>query len=173
MHHSATTTALTALVAFGFGLAAHGVGDHWIQTHTQACTKAMDRPGCDRTRAVWACARHVLTWSATVLAFISLAGWWLALPLRPGWLAAGMTINAVTHFIADLRTPLVRIAEFLGRGGYISHVQVDRGAGRGVESTGPGTALFHLDQPWHIAWHGVSSLVMAGPPAAVSALVLA
>ena len=162
MHHIAYAQALTTLVAFSFGYAGHLIGDHWIQTHVQACEKALDRPGCRRLAAVWACAKHVLTWSAAVLTFICLAGWWLDLPLRPGWVAAGMALNAVTHFIADLRTPLIWLGRLLGRGGYIEHVQVHRG--KTVEKTGPGTALFHLDQSWHIAWLAVSALVMAGPP---------
>jgi hypothetical protein len=165
MHYLTVTQALTTLIAFGFGLAGHYIGDHWIQTHGQACNKALDRPGCHIPSAVWACAKHVITWSATVTGFVALAGWWLALPLRPGWLAAGMTVNAVTHFVADLRTPLIWLGRLAGRGSYIDHIQVNRG--KTVEKVGPGTALFHLDQAWHIGWLAVSALLIGGPPAAL------
>lgn len=162
-----TTTAatLTALIAFCFGLAGHYVGDHWVQTSAQACDKALDRPGCNVLAALLACARHVLGWSTTVSMCIAGACLWLGLPMRPGWFAAGMLLNAVSHFAADLRTPLIWLARRLGRGGYLDHVQVHRG--KTVEKTGPGTALFHLDQSWHILWLGVAALVMAGPPAFV------
>jgi hypothetical protein len=152
--------AIVALVAFAFGLAGHYLGDHWVQTGCQAGKKALN--GAEtKACALWNCAKHVLTWTATVTMFIAGAGWWLHLPLRPGWLAAGITLNAVTHFVADLRTPLIWLARLLGRGGYIDHVNVQRASG--VESTGPGTAIFELDQSWHIAWLAISALVIAGP----------
>jgi hypothetical protein len=154
--------AALALVAFAFGLAGHYVGDHWIQTSPQACRKALNG-GDSRTVAMWHCAKHVVTWAATVTVFIAGAAWWLHLPLRPGWLIAGMTLNAVTHFVADLRTPLIWIVRLVGRGGYVDNCHVVRTAGAPAETTGPGTAAFELDQSWHIAWLAVSALVIAGP----------
>lgn len=168
MPHDVTTAALTALVAFCFGLAGHYVGDHWVQTSAQACEKALDRPGCNILVALYACAKHVLGWSTTVAVCIVGACWWLGLDLRPGWFAAGMALNAVSHFVADLRTPLIWLGGKLGRAGYIAHSQVHRG--KAVEKTGPGTALFHLDQSWHILWLAVSALVMAGPPITITAM---
>lgn len=166
MHQVVIVQAVTTLVYCFFGLAGHYVGDHWVQTNFQACEKALDRPGCRKLIALFACAKHVLGWSTTVAVCIAGASWWLGLPIRPAWFAAGMAINAITHFVADLRTPLIWLGRKLGRGGYIDHVQVHRG--KVVERTGPGTALFHLDQSWHIFWLAVSSLVMAGPPVMIS-----
>jgi hypothetical protein len=163
MHHFDTIAALTTLVAFCFGLAGPYVGDPWIQTSVQACEKALDRPGRNTLVALWACARHVIGWSTTIAVCISGATWWLGLPLRPGWFAAGMALNAVTHYVADLRTPLIWLARIVGRGGYLDHAHVHRG--KTVEKTGPGTALFHLDQSWHVFWLAASALVIAGPPA--------
>lgn len=160
MHDIDTVRAITALVAFAFGLAGHYAGDQWVQTSGQACNKALNGDG-GRMCAIWNCAKHVVTWSAAVTVFIALAGWWLHLPLRPGWLAAGMAVNAVTHFVADLRTPLLWLARLVGRDGYLTAVDVVRRSG--PAATGPGTALFHLDQSWHIAWLAVSALVIAGP----------
>lgn len=154
--------AALALVAFAFGLAGHYVGDQWIQTGSQACRKALNG-GESRRVALWHCAKHVVTWTATVTVFISAAGWWLELPIRPGWLAAGMALNAVTHFVADLRTPLIWLGQLLGRGGYMTSVTVVRVPGGPAEATGAGTALNELDQSWHIAWLAVSALLIAGP----------
>jgi hypothetical protein len=152
--------AVTTAVSFCAMLAGHYIGDHWLQTSGQACKKALNG-GESRACALWHCAKHVITWSASTVAFVSVAGWWLHLPLHLGWLAAGIAVNAVTHFVADLRTPLIRLAQLLGRGGYIEHSQVMRPAG--AQPTGPGTALFHLDQAWHIAWMFVAALLIAGP----------
>lgn len=154
--------AALALTAFAFGLAGHYLGDHWIQTSPQACKKALNGGGT-RACALWHCAKHVTTWTATVTVFIAVAGWWLHLPLKPGWLAAGMALNAATHFVADLRTPLLWLARLLGRGGYLQHATVVRAPAGGADPTGPGTAAFELDQSWHIAWLAVAALVIAGP----------
>jgi hypothetical protein len=153
--------ALLALAAFAFGLAGHYIGDQWLQTHGQACKKSLGGDSCRRV-AMWHCAKHVLVWTATVTVFVVGAGWWLHLPMKPGWLAAGMAVNAITHFVADLRTPLIWIAcRFFNRAAYIDYVNVVRASG--TETVGPGTAVFHLDQSWHIAWLAVSALVIAGP----------
>jgi Protein of unknown function (DUF3307) len=160
MQYDDLVRAATAAIAFGAQLAGHYIGDQWIQTNGQACKKALDGPE-RRAVAMWHCAKHVITWAATVTAFLSGAGLWLHLPLKPGWLAAGIAVNVITHFIADLRTPLIWIGQLLGRGSYIEHSQVMRPDG--AQKTGPGTAIFHLDQSWHIAWLLVASLLIAGP----------
>ncbi len=152
--------AVTAVVAYIGMLSGHGIGDHWIQTSEQACKKALDSDettGCSMRH----CAKHVASWTAVTTAFVLAACWWLRLPLEPGWVAAGMTVNATTHFVADLRTPLVWLATRLGRGGYVDFVQVVRPAR--ADQYGPGTAVFHLDQSWHKAWMLPAALLTAGP----------
>jgi hypothetical protein len=160
MQYDDLVRAATAALAFAAMLAGHYIGDQWVQTSGQACKKALngaESRGC----AVWHCAKHVTTWSVTTVVFLVGACWWLHLPVRPGWLAAGVAVNAVTHFVADLRTPLIWLALRLRLGGYIEHAQVVRPAG--AERTGPGTGLFHLDQSWHIGWLLVAALLVAGP----------
>jgi hypothetical protein len=163
VHEDDLIRAVTAAVAFGVMLAGHYIGDHWVQTSGQAYGKALDAIGCVRRTAMWHCAKHVASWTTTTTVFLLAACWWLRLPLRPGWLVAGILLNALTHFIADLRVPLIRLGRLLGRTGYIETVGVVRPAG--AASTGPGTALFELDQAWHIGWLAVSALLIAGPPA--------
>jgi hypothetical protein len=162
MEHGDLVRAATAAVAFAVMLAGHYIGDHWVQTSGQAYGKGLDRIGCNRKAAVWHCAKHVMSWTATTTLFLLAAAWWLRLPLQPGWLVAGILLNAVTHFVADLRTPLIRLGRLLGRGGYLDHVGVVRPSG--PASSGPGTGLFELDQAWHIGWLAVSALLIAGPP---------
>lgn len=161
MQYDDQIRALTVAVVFAAQLAGHYVGDHWVQTCAQACKKPLDAgeaAGC----ALWSCAKHVLTWTATIVVFAAGAVWWLNLSVRPGWVAASVVINAVTHFVIDLRTPMIWVAEHVfNRAGYIDHVQVVRPVG--AERTGPGTAVFHLDQAAHIAVLFVGALVAAGP----------
>lgn len=148
------------LLAFVSLIGVHGIGDHWIQTSAQACKKALDKE--PMFVALRHCAGHVASYTAAgAIAFLTLA-LWFGVPLSPGWVVAGLTFNAITHFIADLRTPLRWIADRTGLGGYVRHAQVRRGGGV-VEDTGPGTALFHLDQSWHIFWLLISAAIIAGP----------
>lgn len=159
MHDTDLARAVTAAVAYVAMLSGHYLGDQWVQTSKQACRKGLD---CNPPRvALWHCAKHVATWTATTTVFFLAASWWLHLPVRPGWLAAGVAVNAVTHFVADLRTPLLWLARLTGSIGYIEHVQVMRPSG--AEKGGPGTALFHLDQAWHLAWLLPAALLIAGP----------
>lgn len=154
------TRAVVAANAFVALFAAHYAGDQWIQTHGQARKKSLE--GAEsKTSAHWHCAKHVITYTLAGLVFFLGLAAWLDLPVRPGWLALGLSINAVTHYIADLRSPLRWLAEKLGRGSYIQHCRVVRPTG--VEGGGPGTAMFHLDQAWHFIWLLVAVAVIAGP----------
>lgn len=90
--------------------AAHQVGDHWVQTGRQAaCKGSRDRAG----RA--ACAGHVATLTATKLAFVAAAALTLRLPWHPAWLAAGLAVDAVSHYWADRRFTLAWLAGRLGK----------------------------------------------------------
>jgi hypothetical protein len=126
-------------------LAGHQVADYWVQTGGQAMRKGL--PGWPGRRA---CAAHVATYTLTLAAFLALAAWWLALPVSPGWAAAGLAVSAVTHYFADRRTPLARLAARLGLGGFWR-------SGEGLAS---GAA--HLDQSWHWLWLFAAALITAG-----------
>jgi hypothetical protein len=139
-------------------LAAHAVGDHWIQTGQQACTKG--EKGWAGRRA---CAAHVATYTATGVLATTAAAKWLSVPLSGRATALSFAVSAVTHYVADRREPLRRLAEITGSGGYVSHCTVRRGSGD-IEDTGPGTGLFHLDQSWHLGWIFAAALVAAGRP---------
>jgi hypothetical protein len=127
--------------------AAHQVGDYWIQTSQQAADKGL--PGWPGRRA---CTAHVATYTLTLVAFLSVAGAWLGLPLSVPWLLAGLALSAVTHYFSDRRRPLAWLAGELGKRGFYE-------AGTGLAS---GAAL--LDQAWHWAWLFASALIISGPP---------
>lgn len=138
----ADPTARLALVAAVFIslYAAHMVADHWVQTQHQASRKGL--PG-------WAgrvaCAAHVATYTLTaVVALVLLAG-------VTGWrphilpLAAGLLVSAASHYVADRRTPLRRLADWLGKDpGWL-----DNGGG-----------LYALDQSWHVGWLFTAALIV-------------
>jgi len=134
--------ALAAVAATAATLhAAHQVADHWVQTQRQA-----DHKGNPGWYGRWQCAAHVATYTATaVVALAALAavtGW------RPGlWpTVAGLTVSAVTHYVADRRAPLMRLAALMRK----SRAWLERGGG-----------MYALDQSWHVGWLWVSALVIA------------
>jgi hypothetical protein len=126
-------------------MAGHQVGDYWVQTSAQAAAKGL--PGWPGRRA---CAAHVATYTLTLAVCVALAGWWLVLPLNLWLAAAGLGVSAVTHYFADRRVPLRRVADRTGSGGFWR-------AGDGLAS---GAA--HLDQAWHWWWLFVSALITTG-----------
>jgi hypothetical protein len=126
--------------------AGHQVGDYWVQTNGQAQRKGL--PGWPGRRA---CAAHVATYTLTLAACLALACWWLAVPLSLLWAAGGLGVSAVTHYFADRRRPLERLARLIpGKLGFWR-------AGEGLAS---GAA--HLDQAWHWWWLFAAALITAG-----------
>lgn len=138
---------------FGTLYAAHQVADHWVQTDAQAHTKVL--PGWTGRIA---CAAHVTTYTLTaVAALVALAavtGW------RPGlWpTVTGLAVSAVSHYIADRRTPLRRLAEVTG-----SRHFINLGAPRPGRDDNPclGTGAYALDQSWHVLFLFAAALIIA------------
>ena len=127
-------------VAFGALAASHQAADYWVQTNRQAQEKGLS--GWKGRRA---CLAHVATYTATQAGFLALAGLALDVPFSVAAVAAGLFISAVTHYFADRRTPLRRLAAALGKVGFW-----DNG----------GAPL--LDQAWHWTWLWAAALVIAG-----------
>jgi hypothetical protein len=147
----ASLTAVGALSAALF--AAHQVADHWVQTQHQADTKG--HPGWAGRLA---CAAHVATYTATAalaLALLALATDWTPSPL---WVAAGLAVSALTHYLADRRTPLRRLAKWTGAQRFYA-----LGAPRPGRDDNPslGTGAYALDQSWHIGWLFIAALLIA------------
>lgn len=134
--------------------AAHQVGDHWLQTQWQC-----DRKGLPGWTGRLACAAHVASYTATALvALIALAavtGWQPSVPR----VLTGLLVSAVSHYVADRRTPLRKLAEATGSGRFWA-----LGAPRPGRDDNPslGTGAYALDQSFHIGFLFVAALVIAG-----------
>ncbi|NUT23810.1 MAG: DUF3307 domain-containing protein [Hamadaea sp.] len=148
-----TDTRIAAFAAvFAALYAAHQVADHWIQTQYQA-----DRKGQPGRAGRIACAAHVTTYIATaVLALLAMAHY-TGLTLHLPATVAGLTVSALTHYFADRRTPLAKLARLTG---------CDRfyrlGTPRPGHDDNPslGTGAYALDQSWHIGWLFITALVV-------------
>ncbi|WP_242884086.1 transcriptional regulator [Actinomadura litoris] len=137
--------------------AAHQVGDHWVQTHPQACGK-----GAPGWVGRWLCVRHVATLTATKLAALVLAAVILALPLNPWTVAAGLTVDAISHYWADRRTTLVALVDWLDRTilpGKGSFVRLGQPRPGHDDAPHLGTGAYALDQSWHVGWLFVAALL--------------
>ncbi|MEU6041857.1 DUF3307 domain-containing protein [Actinomadura sp. NPDC047616] len=135
-------TATAYAVTLATLIIAHHVADHWLQTNHQATHKA--RP---TLQGHLANLRHVGTHTATLAGALLLVAWQTGTAYRPGYLAAGLAVNAITHYVADRRVHLDRLARLwpIRKGGWIDH---DR------------YALYHLDQSWHLGWLLITALII-------------
>lgn len=151
-----TAAAGTFAAVFVALYVAHLLADHWIQTEHQAVCKA--QPGWPGRLA---CAGHVAAHTTACLVVLLVLPVFLGVHLDPGRVAAGLLVSAVTHYAADRRTPLLRLARLLGNGGYLDAATVVRKPNGEPESTGPGTALMELDQSFHLLFLLVAALIIA------------
>ncbi|MFD6771031.1 DUF3307 domain-containing protein [Micromonospora chalcea] len=133
--------------------AGHQLADHWVQTQHQA-----DHKGLPGWLGRWNCAKHVATYGATQLAALALLALVADLRLSPITLTAGMAVNLASHYIADRRTPLLRLAAATGSATFWR-----LGAPRPDRDDNPslGTGAYALDQSWHVGWLFLSALIIA------------
>lgn len=94
---------------------AHSVGDHWVQTSCQAATKGL--PGWTGRLA---CGRHVLGLTLTKGVLLVPVALVLGLRLSVLGLVAGLGIDLATHYWADRRTTLARLADRCGKAEFYS-----------------------------------------------------
>lgn len=118
---------------------AHQVADFWVQTDWQATTK-----GTAGVVGRLACAAHVATYTATLTVVTVGVSYRLDVDLSPVRVAIALAVSAITHYIADRRAPLHRLAVACRHSG----TWLDHG----------GLAL--LDQAWHMWWLGIAALIM-------------
>ncbi|MEV6607456.1 DUF3307 domain-containing protein [Kutzneria sp. NPDC051319] len=147
------TAAVTFAVVLGALLVAHNVADHWIQTDHQACTKG----GSDWTGRL-ACLRHVATYTAATAGMVALLAVLHLAEVTPVGFVVGQLVSAVTHYWADRRTTLAKLAAALGHRSFYR-----RGAPRPGRDDNPtlGTGAYALDQSWHWLWLLVAALTTA------------
>jgi hypothetical protein len=145
------TAALAAVFIALF--VAHQVADHWVQTQHQADCKGL--PGWPGRIA---CAAHVSTYALTALIFLLILTVTVDVDLNAGPVASGLVISAVTHYIADRRTPLKRLAALVGADRFY-HLGIPR-PGRD-DNPSLGTGSYALDQSFHYLFLFVAALVIA------------
>ncbi|SRR6266568_5680101 len=146
--------------AFAALYAAHQVADHWVQTPRQAADKGL--PGWPGRLA---CARHVAALTVTAAAALAAVALVTGAPVRPLPAVLGLAANAVSHYAADRRGPLLSLAGWLGatvmpgKGGFWR-----LGAPRPGRDDNPclGTGAYALDQSWHVGWLFIAALIIAG-----------
>lgn len=145
-------TAGTFAAVFCALFVAHQVADHWIQTQHQADTK-----GCPGRAGRTACLGHVASYTATAFGFLGALALSTGIDLRPGPVAAGLAVSAVTHYIADRRTPLKRLAELTGSAKFYA-----LGAPRPGRDDNPslGTGSYALDQSLHYLFLFIAALII-------------
>jgi hypothetical protein len=125
-------------------LAAHQVGDYYVQRSNDALHKADRSPKGQR-----ACAIHVATYTLTQVVVLAIVSWVLGLNL--GWraIAAGQLISASTHYFADRQWTMEKFHDAIGCGEFHRH------------GTGLASGAKALDQSWHKFWLFVAALVTA------------
>ncbi|GGZ23692.1 hypothetical protein GCM10010387_16120 [Streptomyces inusitatus] len=149
----ATSAAARFAAAYAVLTAAHEVGDYIVQRDEEAESKG--KPGPEGAAA---CARHVLSYTATQGAALWAVNRAFGLGLRPGRAFAGLALSAATHYAVDRCAGhwaeegddaplLVRAAHATGKSNWLSR---DPGAG----------AL--LDQAWHKGCIALAAAVAAG-----------
>lgn len=126
--------------------AAHAVGDHWVQTHRQAVGKGMRGRGDVVRRSQLLCARHVLSLAVTKAVVLLVVAVATGLDLGVWPMAIGLGVDAISHYWADRREPLIALATRLGKGGWLAR---DPEAG------------YKLDQSWHVGWLLVAALIIS------------
>ncbi|GGS74146.1 hypothetical protein GCM10010156_36360 [Planobispora rosea] len=145
-------TMTTDLAAFAALFAAHNVGDHWVQTHHQACAKA-----APTTAGRIACLKHVVTLTATKAAALAALALMVGLTLHPLALLVGLAVDAASHYWADRRVTLAALADAIGKRGFY-----ELGSPRPGRDDAPhlGTGAYALDQSWHIGWLFIAALII-------------
>ncbi|MFI0925129.1 transcriptional regulator [Streptomyces sp. NPDC021012] len=153
-------TAATFAAVFVALYVAHSVGDHWVQSSCQAATKG--QPGWTGR---FACGRHVLGLTLTKLVVLLPVALVLDLPLTVLGTILGLGLDAVSHYWADRRTTLKRLADRVGKAEFYS-LGTPAHPGHPTTANGEyaptlGTGAYALDQSWHLLWLGVAALLIA------------
>lgn len=105
-----------------------------------------------------ACVRHVVSYTAvTACTVLTL---WVAFGLDITWwgFAVGQLVSAVTHYWADRRFTLARLAAVTGKTSFFV-----LGVPRAGHDDNPslGTGAYALDQSWHWGWLGIAAFLTA------------
>jgi hypothetical protein len=140
---AALTRGVVFVVALVVLLVAHQVGDHVVQTDSQAAGKA--GTGAAATRAM---AGHLLGYHAIAAVLLVATFALLGLPLTLVGTLAALGFSALTHAVLDRRNPVRVLLRALG-------------SPRFAETTTPVCGLYAADQALHHLALLVSALLIA------------
>ncbi|WP_424892345.1 transcriptional regulator [Streptomyces sp. XH2] len=139
---------------------AHSFGDHWVQTSTQSKAKGETGPA-----GRLADTRHVLTLTLTKIFLLAIAAAVLDLRLSLAGVLLGLGLDAASHWWADRRFTLARLAEITGQREFYelgSDTLHTTTAGDGITGKHLGTGAYALDQSWHHLWLFITALIITG-----------
>ena len=136
-----TTTAVAFAAVAATLHAAHQLGDHIVQTDTDANGKAT--PGGWRHLAT-----HVATYHLTALTLLAITAAVLHLPLTATGLAVGLGFFAATHALLDRRWPVRWLLEHTGSAAF-------------AERTTPICGMYLADQALHYGCLWATALLIA------------
>lgn len=160
MTDPATLKAAVFAAVFVTLYVAHSVGDHWVQTSCQAADK-----GLPNWKGRLACARHVVGLTLTKGILLAPVVLLLDLPVTALGLVLGLGIDAGTHYWADRRTTLARLAHKLYKTEFYNLGTPAHPAApvtfNGKPAAHLGTGAYALDQSWHMLWLGIAALIIA------------
>jgi hypothetical protein len=148
--------AATFAATFAALYAAHTFGDHWYgQTHQQALGK-----GARTRQGRLHCLGHVVLLAAHKIGAIAAMWAVTGLQLSLTALTVGLLVDAVSHYWADRRITLQRLAERTGKGDFY-RLGADTVNADGKQAFHIGTGAYALDQSWHVAWLFITALIVA------------
>ncbi len=108
-------------------------------------------------------ARHAATYTAGQLVAAAAVTRACGYRVPAGPLLVGGAITAVTHAVIDRRRLLLRCASKFGKGTYVENfgaVRMEENGTLRVDLSGPGTALFELDQAAHRAFGVIAAVAV-------------
>lgn len=158
-----------AFAAYAVALyVAHHVGDYWVQTDMQARLK-----GAAGVDGRLACLGHVLTYLATQVACLFAMVVVTGQEIGTVRTLCALAVSGVTHYVADRRRPLERIAGWIpGKANFwrlgaqrelrVQAYWNDDEVDAVLDNPALGTGAWALDQSWHIFWGVfVAALILA------------
>jgi hypothetical protein len=153
---SSAVTFATVLIAM---LISHQVADHWLQTDYQALNKGRHGNHHENRVGRTACLFHVVSYTAcTSLAALSATTAFADVHITPAGFVAGQGISAITHYWADRRFTLARLAALVNKSAYYNLGAPRPGKD---DNTTIGTGAYAMDQSFHYLWLGAAAAVMA------------
>jgi hypothetical protein len=128
--------------------AAADVADHWVQSEHQAGNKHWRDSDAGHTSAEGrkACAAHVASYVGTQAVALVVGSKVLGVNLSARSLVTALTISGVTHYVADRRFPLVKVADIARKQVFVR-----------VTENGM-NGRYCLDQAWHHAFETVAAV---------------